>query len=463
MALRNPLLLSKDNLQGLKNEINTCFVNAALQALFACYRKPLKETAQKELAYHKAWMKLKEIISDREDKKGWVLDPGEIKGILIMMARQKEVDFNKLLKFKDLSKSERILFQFINSHKKEPPCPWPDVPDFSAEELKEMVAIFRKDPIFKTMFTEQDKEHLKAFQTLSDLIEDYTRREALLRGNVKDLSSDNVGHKIEISCLRAFLPSGGRYSQEDAAEFITALFKWIRGCEYPHTIPICKLRRHKAKYEIPTESFQDDKGNTITAEKIKEEIAKNLAVRKAELDPLPLKGWNEELLPDPCIRLECPSEEGPSGQQLIESWFDIKQPQTLTESYKYNNLYYHREGAYYVDQEKNDLVELPEQLMIELKRYNCSAGQRRGEKKDTPVFFSETLLIKNQPYRLQAVIFHKGETEEGHYKAYLRSEKWWWECDDTKVFPATQAALIKALSQGYLYVLQKIKTSDETA
>ncbi len=453
---------------GFKNEINTCFANAALQALFACYRQPLRETAQKELAYHKAWMKLNEIISDREGKKEWALNPDEIKGILIMLARQKKrVVFPTRLEGKALSKVEGILPQFIEAYKKE--LPWPEVPDFSVEELKEMVAIFRKDPaIFETMFPEQDEKHLKAFQTLSDLIEDYTRRETLLRGNVKDLSLENADQssKIEVSCLRAFLPSGGSYSQEDTEELITALFKWIRGCEYPDAIPVCKQKRYKAPYEIPAEPFQDDKRAEIIPEAVRKQIDTEFAKLKTKtdaqnkLEPFPLEGC-EEILPDPFIRVVCPFEAGANGQELIDDWFQMKSLQELTEFDKYKSLCYYEEGAYYVFKEKNDLSELPEHLMIELKRHRFRPGQISGEKIHTEVPFSEQLLIKGQQYRLQAMILQTGGALGGHYKAYLWSQEKWWECDDRRVSIVTPEALPKVLSRGYLYFLQKIKTDGE--
>ena len=90
--------------------------------------------------------------------------------------------------------------------------------------------------------------------------------------------------------------------------------------------------------------------------------------------------------------------------------------------------------------EKASLTELPELLMIHLRRFERVNGVVK--KVSHRVDFPDRLPLGNQSYKLRGVVYHGGATvSSGHYWAYVSiSDNSWVLCDDWVVRPAAQGA-----------------------
>ena len=78
--------------------------------------------------------------------------------------------------------------------------------------------------------------------------------------------------------------------------------------------------------------------------------------------------------------------------------------------------------------------EVPDVLIIHLKRFKFNPGLGVTEKVNTEIEYPATgLEIKDSKYDLHAVICHQGKCDEGHYYSYIKVRSHWYLCDDQRV------------------------------
>lgn len=128
----------------------------------------------------------------------------------------------------------------------------------------------------------------------------------------------------------------------------------------------------------------------------------------------------------------------------LEEGFDkIHDPDYLTD-------YYAESLGKKIDAKKTEYLgkELPDHLIIQLKRFKFEYTTYEKEKINDPVFFTEKIDIKNHcyepmedeklyTYHLAGVIIHIGSAEGGHYISYVKQRDTgnWYEYNDTIVTP----------------------------
>jgi len=162
------------------------------------------------------------------------------------------------------------------------------------------------------------------------------------------------------------------------------------------------------------------------------------------------------------LHLEVPQEDM-TAQQLLDRWTNWASVASCKDPAE--SCTYKKAGVTYtIEEERCQLGELPEILMIHLVRHKYDKEAKEQSKLEKRVEFTEELTIQGQQYRFRAAARHIGSSaKSGHYTALVRRGEKLWYCNDTIVTEATEEQKAKVLNEGYIYFFEKIKIDGAVA
>lgn len=111
-----------------------------------------------------------------------------------------------------------------------------------------------------------------------------------------------------------------------------------------------------------------------------------------------------------------------------------------------------KDNKYYDAYKRLYIKSYPKYLIIHFKRFNFS---RFSRKNNTEVEMSEQIKLKNDNYKLRAIVFHMGSTGGGHYISIVNKGDKWLLCNDSSVSEVTSIG--DYLNRGYIYLYAKEK------
>lgn len=259
--------------------------------------------------------------------------------------------------------------------------------------------------------------HLKALRLLKDVYEG-RNKDISLRNALSQLRNVVVSPKTRL----VHLPS--TYSQQDAAEFMTAA---LRGIGYSF-----KMRKTIESHDKKHSSFEELSYHYLSIPLVKKQ--KGSATFEELVDH-----FRYEVSDDPENVWNVTDDEG-----FVRAQYQ-----------KYTNTF--------------EIVEsIPDTLVIQLKRFErSSTGLRKisgqvemGEEIDLRSMIDESLLEDSPStrYRVVGVVHHGGGLGGGHYTADVKIGESWQHRSDLSVNSSPSLSSIeKNRKTGYMYVLERIK------
>lgn len=114
--------------------------------------------------------------------------------------------------------------------------------------------------------------------------------------------------------------------------------------------------------------------------------------------------------------------------------------------------------------------EPPEHLIFNFNRFQYNEHLRTSSKRSDRVDVQETFSLNQRhikngtaDYQIKSFILHSGGTGSGHYRAYVKVENQWYQCNDSGVAPVSQAEAERRMGNAYIFYAQRTTHSISTS
>ena len=128
---------------------------------------------------------------------------------------------------------------------------------------------------------------------------------------------------------------------------------------------------------------------------------------------------------------------------------------------KYTEIEYLKDESKWFDDETNQyydaykrlyLKSLPKYLIIHLKRFSFFSS---SNKNNDPVIVGDSLVIRENIYKLTGIIIQEGNANSGHYYSIINNNNKWYMCNDSSINEISDIWRYK--DRGYVYLFNKQK------
>lgn len=237
--------------------------------------------------------------------------------------------------------------------------------------------------------------------------------------------------EICLEPLRPLLLEGYRQGQQDALDFLNVLMHLIVesgiSCSYFFKIV------HEKHYE-------------------KKEMKGKEAFLASKKDPSAIDDTNTIKADENTFQLiiKPKKKSNQNGQELVNELFVLNPVVEEAEPCAFkssDNVL----DVYQLSKEKHVLSHLPDRFILSLAR---GVGTRKNT---AAITIPQELTMQGHTYQMHSAVLHSGTSGWGHYKAFVKKEEIWWECDDLSyISKASSSTISRFLDQGSFYFFTRV-------